>query len=284
MLPRKTQDVKGGSVMLGVRVTVAGRQVPATENDPIRHAPGAESEWARGHGVRCRPLFTGGCQPIGSPTRGPGNGSLPRCANTSKRVETPDRERRSCPSEPTKMLRVIGPRGGVVERRVLLGDLDAARAVNQPRCTGGGDAGPSSQLRVALRLRGGPATARQFDEIGEQVETLVQAALGRAREADRGLPPTDPQGGKLDKFIVQPRIERRRERNVSAATPDSTGLSFDRLVTAIGQAHAELAGQAARAVNSSLTLRNGLIGFYIAEVIAELASLDARAGQSSQGR
>lgn len=52
---------------------------------------------------------------------------------------------------------------------------------------------------------------------------------------------------------------------MSAATPDSTGLSFDRLVTAIGQAHAELAGQAARAVNSSLTLRNWLIGFYIAE-------------------
>ena len=52
---------------------------------------------------------------------------------------------------------------------------------------------------------------------------------------------------------------------MSAATPDSTGRSFDRLVTAIGQAHAELAGQAARAVDSSLMLRNWLSGFYIAE-------------------
>jgi len=52
---------------------------------------------------------------------------------------------------------------------------------------------------------------------------------------------------------------------VSAVTSDSAALSFDRLVTAIGQAHAELAGQASRAVNASLTLRNWLIGFYIAE-------------------
>ena len=42
-------------------------------------------------------------------------------------------------------------------------------------------------------------------------------------------------------------------------------LSFERLVAAIGQAHAELAAQAARAVNTSLTLRNWLIGFHIEE-------------------
>lgn len=42
-------------------------------------------------------------------------------------------------------------------------------------------------------------------------------------------------------------------------------LSFERLVTTIGQAHAELVAQASRAVNASLTLRNWLIGFYIAE-------------------
>ena len=47
-----------------------------------------------------------------------------------------------------------------------------------------------------------------------------------------------------------------------ASTPP---LSFERLVTAIGQAHAELAAQASRAVNTSLTLRNWLIGCYIAE-------------------
>lgn len=42
-------------------------------------------------------------------------------------------------------------------------------------------------------------------------------------------------------------------------------LSFDLLVSAIGQVHAEMAAQAGRAVNMSLTLRNWLIGFYIAE-------------------
>jgi len=31
---------------IGTLVAVAGRQVPATENDPIRHAPRAESGWA----------------------------------------------------------------------------------------------------------------------------------------------------------------------------------------------------------------------------------------------
>jgi predicted nuclease of restriction endonuclease-like (RecB) superfamily len=43
------------------------------------------------------------------------------------------------------------------------------------------------------------------------------------------------------------------------------GRSFESLVLVIGQTHAELAAQAARAVNSSLTLRNWLIGRYIAE-------------------
>ena len=47
--------------------------------------------------------------------------------------------------------------------------------------------------------------------------------------------------------------------------PSSPALSFERLVTAIGQTHADLAAQASRAVNASLTLRNWLIGFHIAE-------------------
>ena len=38
-------------------------------------------------------------------------------------------------------------------------------------------------------------------------------------------------------------------------------VSFDRLVKSIQQAHDELAAQASRAVNASLTLRNWLIGF-----------------------
>lgn len=49
------------------------------------------------------------------------------------------------------------------------------------------------------------------------------------------------------------------------ATPALFSLSFEQLVTAIGQVHAELAAQASRAVNTSLTLRNWLIGCYIAE-------------------
>lgn len=48
-------------------------------------------------------------------------------------------------------------------------------------------------------------------------------------------------------------------------TPDTAALSFERLVTVIGQAHAELAAQASRAVNANLTLRNWLIGFHITE-------------------
>ena len=52
------------------------------------------------------------------------------------------------------------------------------------------------------------------------------------------------------------------------ATPpnrDAPPRSFEDLVTTIGQADAELAAQASRAVNTSLTLRNWLIGCYIAE-------------------
>ncbi len=49
------------------------------------------------------------------------------------------------------------------------------------------------------------------------------------------------------------------------ATPALFSLSFEQLVAAIGQIHAELAAQASRAVNTSLTLRNWLIGCYIAE-------------------
>lgn len=40
-------------------------------------------------------------------------------------------------------------------------------------------------------------------------------------------------------------------------------VSFDLLVTSISQAHEELLAQASRAVNTSLTLRNWLFGFYI---------------------
>lgn len=49
------------------------------------------------------------------------------------------------------------------------------------------------------------------------------------------------------------------------ATPDTPALSFERLVAVIGQAHTDLAAQASRAVNASLTLRNWLIGLHIAE-------------------
>ena len=41
--------------------------------------------------------------------------------------------------------------------------------------------------------------------------------------------------------------------------------NFEKLVGTIQQAHEELAAQVGRAVNISLTLRNWLIGFYIAE-------------------
>jgi len=42
-------------------------------------------------------------------------------------------------------------------------------------------------------------------------------------------------------------------------------LNFGKLVGNIQQVHEEMAAQAGRAVNSSLTLRNWMIGFYIAE-------------------
>ena len=49
-------------------------------------------------------------------------------------------------------------------------------------------------------------------------------------------------------------------------TPPSTpALSFERLVAVIGQTHADLAAQASRTVNASLTLRNWLIGLHIEE-------------------
>jgi len=49
------------------------------------------------------------------------------------------------------------------------------------------------------------------------------------------------------------------------AAPSPSDRSFERLVAAIGHVHAELRAQASRAVNMSLTLRNWLIGLYIAE-------------------
>lgn len=45
----------------------------------------------------------------------------------------------------------------------------------------------------------------------------------------------------------------------------SEALNFDHLVDAIAQAHGALADQAAKAVNTSLTLRNWLMGYYIRE-------------------
>lgn len=57
-------------------------------------------------------------------------------------------------------------------------------------------------------------------------------------------------------------MAKRKVANPSLAIP---ARSFERLVAAIGQAHAELAAQASRAVNASLTLRNWLIGLHIAE-------------------
>ena len=45
----------------------------------------------------------------------------------------------------------------------------------------------------------------------------------------------------------------------------SDAFNFDSLVTAIERTHSALAGQASKAVNLSLTLRNWFIGYYIAE-------------------
>jgi hypothetical protein len=47
--------------------------------------------------------------------------------------------------------------------------------------------------------------------------------------------------------------------------PRDPAISFEGLVTAIGQTHADLLARASRAVNASLTQRNWLIGRYIAE-------------------
>jgi hypothetical protein len=44
-----------------------------------------------------------------------------------------------------------------------------------------------------------------------------------------------------------------------------SSMTFDQLLSSIQQAHEELAAQAGRAVNISLTLRNWMIGFHIAE-------------------
>jgi predicted nuclease of restriction endonuclease-like (RecB) superfamily len=52
---------------------------------------------------------------------------------------------------------------------------------------------------------------------------------------------------------------------VRAGIPPTPALSFDLLVKAISQVDAELAAQAGRAVNMSLTMRNWLIGLHIAE-------------------
>lgn len=46
---------------------------------------------------------------------------------------------------------------------------------------------------------------------------------------------------------------------------EKAAVSFERLVSSIRRAHAELTAQASRAVNASLTLRNWLIGRYIEE-------------------
>jgi hypothetical protein len=44
-----------------------------------------------------------------------------------------------------------------------------------------------------------------------------------------------------------------------------SAMTFDQLVASIRQAHDELAAQAGRAVNVSLTLRNWIIGCHIHE-------------------
>ena len=47
--------------------------------------------------------------------------------------------------------------------------------------------------------------------------------------------------------------------------PDTIKMDFKKLVDAIEQVHNQLSVQACRAVNTSLTLRNWLIGLYIRE-------------------
>ncbi len=46
---------------------------------------------------------------------------------------------------------------------------------------------------------------------------------------------------------------------------EEANMDFNALVSIIGQVHEHLASRASRAVNISLTLRNWLIGCYIAE-------------------
>jgi len=62
-------------------------------------------------------------------------------------------------------------------------------------------------------------------------------------------------------------MARKRQASVSRESPPAanTGMDFATLVTAIRQVHDHCAGQAKRAVNVSLTLRNWAIGAYIAE-------------------
>jgi hypothetical protein len=52
---------------------------------------------------------------------------------------------------------------------------------------------------------------------------------------------------------------------ITQNTPLTPQFSFDLLVNAISHVHTEMAAQASRAVNASLTLRNWVIGFYIEE-------------------
>ena len=51
--------------------------------------------------------------------------------------------------------------------------------------------------------------------------------------------------------------------NTQATLPSA--LNFTQLIHAIRQVNDELTAQASRAVNTSLTLRNWLIGFYVEE-------------------
>ena len=56
-----------------------------------------------------------------------------------------------------------------------------------------------------------------------------------------------------------------KRRLGKAAPPESAGSTFVNLVRSIQGVHEELAARASRAVNLSLTLRNWLIGWHIAE-------------------
>ena len=52
---------------------------------------------------------------------------------------------------------------------------------------------------------------------------------------------------------------------MSKHDPPTASMVFEHLVTSIGDVHAALSAQASKAVNISLTIRNWLIGCYIAE-------------------